>query len=172
MLSGDSKTILFKFLSKQISLEEMEPYLYQTEEIELNFNYDDFIELLSLNVKKNESNYTAVTLIKKNIILSEYETWRLNSLFDTIKNKTEFYPDHIVTLYHLYNEGYTFLEKLGLEFGLTLFCPLEFDYNLYYYELSQTKQNQLADHLYPHILKEVQKVQTFLLEKKQNLIGF
>ncbi|WP_246834168.1 hypothetical protein [Leptospira bourretii] len=103
--------------------------------------------------------------------MKEYETWRINRIFNNITKKGDNYSDSIELLYDLYCKGYYFLEKLGLKYGLVLCYPKEYNYNKNIAELSKKEQNNLSDKLYPEIITEVEFVKNLITNNKIILTG-
>ncbi|MCW7490886.1 hypothetical protein [Leptospira meyeri] len=170
-LSKKSKEIQYNFLNGNYTLKDIEPFLFESKEIESNFDYNDYIDLLSINFNKNENRYNAITLIEKNINMKEYETWRINRIFNNIIEKGDNYSDSIELLYNLYCKGYYFLEKLGLKYGLVLSYPKEHNFNKNIAELSKKEQKNLSDKLYPEIITEVEFIKNLITTNKIILTG-
>ncbi|QOI53296.1 hypothetical protein [Leptospira interrogans] len=170
-LSELTKEIIFTFLFGNLSLQEFEIFLYESKEIENTFKYDEYIELLSLNFSKRSNRHEAFKIIEKNIDMSEYEVWRLNKIFNSIVHREENYPQLIASLYDLYCKGYYFLNILGLDFGLHLTYPREYNYDKNISELIKSEQIKLANALYPEIIYHVHLIQRFLNDKKIIVTG-
>ncbi|WP_210410113.1 hypothetical protein [Leptospira selangorensis] len=165
-----AKETIFSFIVGDIPLSEFETFLYESKEIEDSFKYDDYIELISLDFRKNHNRYEAIKIIEKNIDISEYEVWRLNKTFNNIIVKGKGYPLSIAFLYDLYCKGYYFLQKLGLEYGLLLDYPSEYGYkNLS--ELSESEQFRLADVFYPEIVYHVKLIRKSIEDGKILVTG-
>lgn len=170
-LPESTKEMIFSFIVGNLSLQEFEAFLYGSKEIENAFKYDDYIELLSLNFNKNSNRYEAFKIIEKNVDMSEYEVWRLNKIFNSIVNKEKNYPQLIASLYDLYCKGYSFLQILGLGYGLNLTCPREYNYDKHISDLIEPEQIKLANALYPEIVFHVHLIQKFINDKKIIITG-
>lgn len=187
-LTIDITIMLFKMLENEISLTEFEEWLYQTNKLEYFLDTDDYLKLISLDFKGLTKNNKHIHEIKKSIQkiidkyadLSQYQTYQLkNLLFDFLHRRKE-PASTLVKFYNLYCQGYDFLERLGVYYGLNFVC--------YFYELeeqsyrdffptSYTKadiENAIQEEvnkILPEVDKEVQKVLSWLQEGKIEIVN-
>ena len=105
----------------KISTEEFESWIYSDKEIETILPDDDYLELISINYKKDGAKYELVNLLsEKYVDLREYEKWKMLNKLTTALKKDKRLPDILREFYDLYCRGYTFLNDLGLGYGLTV----------------------------------------------------
>lgn len=118
------KEILFKTLKGDLSIATFEQWLYAEKTLEKQLNSEDYLDLISLNYKKSDAQYELYKLLKKQIDLGEYETFKMLSLLYEAKLKNERLPYILMEFYDLYCNGYNFLRDLGLGVGLAFISPI------------------------------------------------
>lgn len=156
------KDLFFKTLSGDISIEDFEQWLYQSKELEQLLIADDHFELISYNFKQAGAKYGLASLLKKHIDIGAYEKWKLKKLLDKVEQKQGDYPRAITEFYDLYFRGYAFLDKLALNYGLTLDYPWS-PYGLDSFDqMTEQQQKDLADSFYPDINIEIHRVRDWL----------
>ncbi len=166
-----TKDIIFSFFMGGMSSKEFELFIYKTKEVKNGFSENDYLNLISINFNKESARREACKIIEKNIDRSEYETWKVNNIFNIIINKSKNYPQCIAALYGLYCNGYYFMQNLGINYGLPITLPKKYNFDKYLSELDASEQIELAAIFYPSVIEEVKKVQNFIRNKKIILTG-
>lgn len=145
-LPDHNKQIFFNVMSKRMSIEVFEQWVYTDQELEQTLSADSYLELISLNFKKSGVRYELFNLLQKFVGAGEYETWKLTRLLNSVKAHEINLPGLLEQLYYLYCDGYTFLSALGLGFGLSM-CVLPKPYKVEHWsnlsagELAQVVRN-------------------------------
>ena len=76
-LPDHNKQIFFNVMSKRMSIEVFEQWVYTDQELEQTLSADSYLELISLNFKKSGVRYELFNLLQKFVGAGEYETWKL-----------------------------------------------------------------------------------------------
>jgi len=170
-LPSNIKTYFFKTIKGEISIENFEKWIYTDEEIESILNADDYLDLVSLNYKKSGAKYELYNLLKKQVEIGEFETFKMLGLLEETKKKDEKLPHHLMEFYDLYCKGYFFLQILGLKYGLSVVVPwTKFTVGTWD-ELNNDQKKELLDSLSPKLEIEVQHAIDWLINKKIVLTG-
>jgi hypothetical protein len=117
------KQTFYKVMSKQMPIEAFEDWVYASKELERVLAADDYLELVSLNYKKAAVRYDLFNLLQRFVGAGNYEKWKLIGLLNRAKVHDRNLPGILEQFYHLYCDGYSFLNTLGLGFGLSM-CVL------------------------------------------------
>lgn len=130
-----------------MSIEVFERWVYTDKELETVLSSGDYLELLSLNYKKNGARYELFNLLQKLVGAGEYEKWKLIGLLDKAKAHDTSLPGVLEQFYFLYCDGYGFLNTLGLGFGLSM-CTLPGPYKAEHWrQLQAAELEQLVQRL-------------------------
>lgn len=124
-LSEQQKIEFFKYLNRDISIAELENYIYADTSLEQNMGAENYLSLVSLNFKDSRVNFK--NYILENIIdEGEYETWKLKDLLTYFINNYTDLDNTLDLFYRLYcgdasGDGltryrYKFLANLGLNY--------------------------------------------------------
>ncbi len=126
-MKNDIKITSFKFLNKEMSIEEFEKSIYYQTEIESQLNEKTFQELLEFNYKSENSESSLRKIIIEKIIgKGEFEKWKLIKLLSKFIIDVKNAPIYLDKMYDLYlgqhqENGnrlyeYRFLAGLGLNY--------------------------------------------------------
>jgi hypothetical protein len=109
----DLKENVFKVLEDQMSLQDFERWLYNSEELQNLMTEDVVLEAYTLNYKQRDAKYQFKKAIFKYFDEGEFLLWKVKAnLTDLIANRNE--RDRILyDFYYLGYDGYTFLQPIG-----------------------------------------------------------
>ena len=165
------KTYFFKTMKGDISIEDFEKWIYTNKEAESILNADEYLEFISLNYKKSGAKYELYNLLKKQVDIGEFETFKMLGLLEETKKKDEKLPYYLMEFYDLYCRGYSFLRDIGLGYGLSVEVPIgKFEANTWN-ELNIDQQKELLESFSPDLEIELQRVIDWLRSKKIILTG-
>jgi len=165
------KIYFFKTIKGNISIDDFEKWIYTNKEIESILSNDDYLDFVSLNYKKNGAKYELYYLIKKQIDLGEFETFKMLGLLEETKKKDENLPCYLMEFYDLYCRGYSFLQDIGLGYGLSVEVPIgKYKANTWD-ELDKLQQKELLESFSPNLEIEIQRLINWLTSKKIILTG-
>lgn len=156
------KTDVFKFLHREMPLEEFEQWVYATKDLEEIFSKEDYGELLSVDYSKNSNRYDVIKLVTGYINEGEYETWKLKKLLNAVINNNGDLQQVFVDFYDLYCDGYRFLDNLGLGYGLSVVVPPSEYSSDSWEKLSEQEKKRLLASFFPGALNEVKRVLSWL----------
>lgn len=167
--------VFYKVLKGKISMENFESWLYNTSNLEKDLPADFYTELISLSYSSkfviNELN----KLLRPLIDNSEFEIKRIVSILKSIVDRDKDCAESIELTYHLYCDGYIFLRRLGLKYGLMVSCPPSDNYDKTWDEMSEDFKQDLLDKFYPEIAIDAQNAINWfergaltLLDEKDN----
>lgn len=107
------KENVFKVLEDQMSLEDFERWLYDSEELQNLMTEDVVLDAYTLNYKQRDAKYQFKKAIFKYFDEDEFLLWKVKSnLRDLIANRND--RDRILyDFYYLGYDGYTFLQSIG-----------------------------------------------------------
>ena len=155
------QTQLFRFLNEEIRVEELEKWVYQTRELELNFDEEDYLKLISLDFSSLHARHEIEKILKKYIGYGEYETWKVKKLLVNILGRKEELPNTLIDLYTLYCQGFYFLDNLALGFGIEVQSMLDEGVSK-----DSIEVQQLVDSFLPKVRHEAERVLSWLEEEK------
>ncbi|MDR2084185.1 MAG: hypothetical protein LBP67_04245 [Bacteroidales bacterium] len=171
-LPQDIKEKFYKTIKGDISTDNFEQWLYSNKELERYLDSDDYLDLISLDFKKNGAKYELCELLKKHIDLGEFETYKMLELLNEAKKKNERLPYILMEFYDLYCKGYAFLQDLGIGIGLAVQVPSINDSTAETWdELTIEQQKELLDSFSPKLEKYIEEVIYCLEMKKIILTG-
>jgi hypothetical protein len=171
-LPQDIRERFYKTIKGDISLDDFEHWLYTDKELEKHLKSDDYLDLISLSFKKSGAKYELWNLLKKNIDLGEFETYKMLGLLNEAKQKTERLPYILMEFYDLYCKGYNFFQDLGLGIGLAVEVPRVNNTTADTWdELTREQQKELLDSFSPELEECIEQVIYWLETKKIILTG-
>ena len=157
------KERFFRTITEDYSIYDFEQWLYSDKELEILLPPDDYLDLISLSFKKSGAKYELWNLLRKNINIGELETFKMLQLLGTAKQKSERQALAIIEFYDLYCKGYSFLQNLGLRYGLSLEVPRVKNTTAdSWYELKENEQRKLLDSLSPGLEIEIDRVKNLI----------
>lgn len=126
--TDDSITIeFFKFLNGEISVSDLESFIYHAIDLEKQMDTETYLELISIDFKDKFIITRLSDLIKERIIREgEFEAWKLRKVLNALITDSESLHIYLDKLYHLYCGVYQdtgkrkyqfkFLANLGLNY--------------------------------------------------------
>jgi hypothetical protein len=154
-LPPDIQQLFFETINGDKSPLEFEAWLYADIRLEKLLPPEDYLEVISFGYKNPTAKYELPSLLEHFIDKGECETWRVRSLLTRALQRDEQLPDILITFYDLYCKGYSFLDNLGIGYGL----EMEVTYSWPTPGMSaQEQQQQLLVSFYPQLEEEVKKV--------------
>ncbi|MCL2677925.1 MAG: hypothetical protein FWE85_02605 [Clostridiales bacterium] len=169
MLPQHIKEIFYKVLLRDMALEDFEEWLYENKKLEMVITSDDYLDLISLNYRKRGAEYELKKLLMKQLDPGEIETYELLGLLQKAKKQTPDLAFILMQFYDSYCDGYYFLDKLGLEYGLAVTVPLQIANS--WDELSEKQQKDLLSSFSPKLEEEIERIITCLENKTIILTG-
>jgi hypothetical protein len=155
------KIQLFRFLNEEMSTEELEQWVYQNRDLEVVFNREDYLELISLNYESSQTRHDLEKILTKYVRTGEYESWKIKKLLMKVLNKKENLPYTLPEIYFLYCRGFYFLDNLALGFGIEVQSRLDEGVSRDSIEI-----HDLIESFLPNIHQEAEKVLSWLVEGK------
>ncbi|GAL76393.1 hypothetical protein [Nonlabens ulvanivorans] len=146
---------LFNVWMNKSLIVEFEQWVYQSEELKEYLSANAYFDFLDLNYKSETAYHDLKNLISKEISISQLETWSLLHQLDCVKQRRGDYYNIIENLYNLGYYGYTFMDKFSYDYCLNLRYP----HNRY------SNNNEFIDSFYPSILKDIDEVEQWILNK-------
>lgn len=167
-LPPDIQQLFFETINGDKSPLEFESWLYADTRLEKILRPEDYLELISFGYKSPTAKYELPGLLERLVDKETYETWRLRSLLTKALQRDEQLPNILMTFYDLYYNGYSFLDKLALSYGLEMEVP--------YYSptpgmSAEQQQQQILASFYPQLEAELKKVLHWLDTGKIILTG-
>ena len=155
MISSIAEKQIHQVLTKKISLKAFEQWLYEDNVLESR-NPDLYLELISFDYSSEDGFYDNFA---KYVHFHKFEADQIKAYLYSIINRDQKCGDAIWTMYELYCQGYGFLQKLGLIYGL---CLLDCSYPV---SLADGSAN-IIDKLYPSIIEDAKNILHWLEEDK------
>ncbi len=157
MISPIAEKMIHQVLTKKMSLQSFEQWLYEDNALELS-NPELYFELISFDYSSENNLKNFYNSFVKYVCFHRFEADRIKEYLQSIINKDKNYADAISIMYDLYCDGYGFLGKLGMVYGFYLA-----DYST---SLSNNNMNNIMHNFYPNIINDAQKVIKWLDEEK------
>ncbi len=172
MLPEHIKEKFYRTIKGDIPIEDFEQWLYTETELEKLLHPDDYLELVSLHFKKSGTKYELIRVLKNQVDLGDYETYKLVELLKKAKEKTDQLPYILMNFYKLYCHGYYFLDELGLNYGLRIKVP-QFGKTVAnrWEELTVKQKQELLDSFSPRLDQEIDRVSGWLARGEIILTG-
>jgi len=170
-LPSDIQEIFYDTLSGDKTIMEFEEWLYGDTRLESILQPEDYLELISFGYKSDTAKKCLPKLLEKHINKAELEKRRIHKLLTTALNRDKDLPQILMSFYDMYCKGYTFIDNLGLGYGLRVEVPGVNNYQETWNDLSQTEQARLLNSFYPDLDTELKKVISWLDTGKVVLTG-
>jgi hypothetical protein len=167
----DIKERFFKTIKGDISLDDFERWVYDSKNLETILDSDDYLDIISLDYKKSGAKYELYNILKRLIDIGEFETYKILELLNQAKQKDERLPFILMEFYNLYCKGYSFLQDLGLGYGLMVEVPPSKYSKDNWDELKEDEKQDLINSFYPEINEVIQRVIDWLTNKRIVLTG-
>ncbi|MGB0908386.1 MAG: hypothetical protein ACPGVT_12910 [Maricaulaceae bacterium] len=160
----DQCLVLYSFILGESTKEELENWIYATPKLETYLGADDYLDLISVDFHDAGASHYIGKILSNHISVADYLTWRIKLLMKRIIARPADVHIHIEETYNLYCKGYDFLQKIGMEFGLSVASP-PCDYTKEWGAISRDEQIALIESLYPNIIKHAERVLDLLDEQ-------
>ena len=149
----------YVFLYGALDIKDFEAWVYTSDELKSFVGPDDYLALISLDFNSKNARDESGKIMLKYADVSKFETKRMLDLLYKALTNNEDAGTILIAFYELYCNGYYFLEKLGLGYGLTCAVPPIRHYRKDSWEdLSNRDRKELVDGFYPEIIKDIQDV--------------
>lgn len=159
-------------IAGEVPLADFEQWLYTNKEIERLLPADDYLNLLTLNYHKSGAKYELNKLLRQHIDLGDFETYKLLQLLQEAILKTPQLPFILTEFYNLYCRGYSFLQNLGIGYGLAVDAPRVKNTTADTWdELTSAQQAALLASFSPGLERELDRVQRWLVTGQIILTG-
>ena len=168
-LPADIKQVFFETLYGDKTVLEFEVWLYANKNLDNILNPEDYLELISLGYKSSTAKYDLAKLLEPLVDKGEYEKWKLLKMLAKALQRDKELPQLLMSFYDLYCKGYSFLDNLGLGYGLAVEVP--YSQADTWDELSVDQQQKLLASFYPQLNIELTKVIDWLNSGKIILTG-
>lgn len=157
----------YEIIFDATNLNEFEAWIYIDKQLESALSPDDYLELISFNYKKNGAKYELVELLFNRFINpEEYQKWKMLNLLYTALQKDERLPDILRQFYDLYCKGYTFLNDLGLGYGLTVEVPPSKFPSDNWADLSDENKVEILQSFHPQLESDIQRAIAWIEQGK------
>ena len=154
MISSIAEQNIHQVLTKKMSIQSFEQWLYEDDVLESS-NPDLYLELISFDYSSENGFYDSFA---KYVHFYKFEADRITEYLHSIIDRDQKCGDAIWVMYELYCKGYGFLGKLGIIYG---FCLVDYETS----ELNHSIDN-ILDKLYPEIIDDAKNVLNWLEEGK------
>ncbi|MBE9064491.1 hypothetical protein [cf. Phormidesmis sp. LEGE 11477] len=155
-LPEDVKLKFYAVLCGDESINDFEQWLYSSKQIEAVLHPDDYLNLLSLDYSSSLVRVNLIGILENLVSSGEYETYRVKQMLRDFLGQTKGIESSVKLLtefYDLYCRGVSFLDSLGLNYGLSVVC-LDVD--------SLAKRERYVESLLPDAKREARKVLHYL----------
>lgn len=156
----------YKVLKQKETIAEFEDWLYRTKELEQRLPNDLYVDLISMDYKSKYALHELTQLIGEHVDFGAFEAKKIKSILKSIIDRDANCAASIGLTYELYCQGYHFLQRLGLNYGLLVTFPPVGNYQKNWSESSPEAQNELLDKFYPAITMDASKVLAWLEHDK------
>lgn len=156
----------YEVLKHKISIQDFEQWVYETKELELELPEDSYTDLISMNYKDKYAHNDLEKIVGPFVDNGKFEIKRISRYLESIIARDEDCAESIEMTYDLYCNGYAFLRRLGLTYGLLISCPPAGNYQKSWNEITKTEQDDLLNKLYPEITVDAQNALTWIKKRK------
>ena len=162
----------YNLLYNNLSIKIFESWVYGSIELKGLLSDDDYLEIISINYRKEEkSKYETYNILKKYIDLGKIETKRILSLlYKSLKSRNDL-PIVLMEIYHLYCNGYYFFNDIGLGYGLHCVVPPNNFKGDSWEKLTEQEKTALINSFFPDIIDDINRAIEWLENKKIILNG-
>jgi len=156
----------YEVLKNKISIHDFERWVYETMDLELELSEDIYTDLISLNYKDKYAHNELEKIVKPFVDNGKFEIKRISKYLKSIIDRDEKCAESIELTYDLYCNGYAFLRRLGLTYGLLISCPPAGNYQKSWNEITNAEQDELLNKFYPDIIVDAQSALTWINKGK------
>ena len=156
----------YEALKHKISIQVFEQWVYETKELEFELPEDTYTDLISLNYTDKYIYNELEKIIQPFVDNGKFEIKRISKYLKSIIERDDDCAESIEMTYDLYCNGYAFLRRLGLTYGLLISCPPAGNYQKSWNEITIEEQDELLNKLYPEIIVDAQNALRWINEGK------
>ena len=156
----------YNVLKQNHSISDFENWVYSTKELEQKLPHDLYVDLISMDYKSKYTLHELTKLIGEYVDFGAFEVKQIKTLLKSIIDRDANCATSIAMTYELYCQGYQFLQRLGLKYGLLVTFPAAGNYQKNWTESSSEAQNELLDKFYPEIIVDASNVLAWLEHDK------
>ena len=143
--------LLLPLLTREDRTKELEDWVYSTKDLKMQLGANDYLELISIDFRESSARFFAEKIFRKHISADQFLNWSLSKMLERITKRADHVDDDLREIYYLYCTGYSFLQKLAMDFGITIVAPPP-SYGEWE-DLSDADQAILLDGLYPEVVE-------------------
>jgi hypothetical protein len=155
-LPSHIQEIFFETMLGDKPVTEFEQWVYSEESLERILSLEDYHELISYGYKGEPViRYGLYRMLEKMIDLAAFEKYRLLRMMRRALLRDERFPYILREIYDLYCRGYSFLDNIGLVYGLSIEAP---QYADSWEELTEDEKQKMLANIGPGLDDEVKKV--------------
>ena len=143
--------LLLPLLIREDRTKELEDWVYSTKDLKMQLGANDYLELISIDFRESSARFFAEKIFRKHISADQFLNWSLSKMLERITKRADHVDDDLREIYYLYCTGYSFLQKLAMDFGFTIVAPPS-SYGEWE-DLSDADQAILLDGLYPEVVE-------------------
>ncbi|RWY54187.1 hypothetical protein [Mucilaginibacter gilvus] len=149
-------------MNGEIPLDDFEQWVYNNKELEELLSPDQYFNLISFSYSKAGARHELINLLTSLAGMGRYETYKLRKLIAMAMLRDQNLPKYLTQFYDLYCDGYYFLRRFGLGFGLSMFS-LPADYiSENWNELDVKQTHKLIDSITPELEQELRRILNWL----------
>ena len=177
LTSDEIEETFIIFMAGELSLKDIEQWLYNTPEVEDYLGESAYLELVSFNFRQSAANYEFNKLISGYILQTKYKNWDIKRLLKSLLDGTQ---DPVLVFNHLY---WIYLKDYGFLYNIAITNVLGIDeiptlkaknlWNEKEFLLQREKLDEYVDPLKEEIMTILEALETGeikLLEKNDYLI--
>lgn len=156
----------YKVLKQEDTIPEFEDWVYSTKELEQKLPRNLYVDLIAMDYKSKYALHELTKLIGEYVDFGAFEVKQIKTFLKSIIDRDANCAASIAMTYELYCQGYQFLQRLGLKYGLLVTFPAVGNYQENWSESSAEAQNELLDKFYPEIIVDASNVLAWLEHDK------
>lgn len=157
MIPSIAEQHIHQVLTKKMSIQSFEQWLYEDNVLESS-NPDLYLELISFDYSSEDSFKDYYDSFARYVHFYKFEADRITEYLNSIINRDDKCCDVIYMMYHLYYDGYNFLNRLGMVYGVRL---TDIDTSV-----SNSSMDGILNEFYPEIIDDAKNVLHWLEEGK------
>ena len=158
MIPSIAEQNIHQVLTKKMSIQSFEQWLYEDDVVEFS-NPDLYLGLISFDYSSEDNfYYRFYDSFAKYVHFYKFEADRIKGYLNSIIDRDDKCCDVIYMMYHLYYDGYNFLNRLGMAYGVRL---TDIDTSV-----SNSSMDSILNEFYPEIIEDAKNVLHWLEEGK------
>ena len=158
--------IVYKLIAEEHELARFEEWIYSSKELETILDAEEYLAIISLDYSQLSSLYEAEKIFRQYIDTGKYYEWYIIRILQQIIDPPIDAYKYIEQCYDLYCNGFSFLNNLGLNYGLRIRVPPANYSADSWYELTSAEQIKLIDSFYPDVAESAQEVLNWFSDRQ------